>query len=222
MAPVKPMLGEIELQLVQKVNSRQDQSLSQHGVPALDGDFLQRLGRCASRITLNGVMTGTEAGASLKTLREQFRTAAPVSFVEDIATATKVDEVIIEEMCVRELAGKPERFAYALTLREYLAPPPHTSVDAPEEPVEEVEDDIDEEASDLNDEQVEQIGEQMGTIEVHVELGDAPDYSGIIVLITEENAEGEPFTASTNEQVDGVYRFTNLKAASYTVEVKLG
>lgn len=123
MAPSKPMLGDIELQQVEKIEVNEDQVLAQQSIPALEGDFLQRLGRRSTQISLTGVLTGAEAGAGLKTLQEKFRATTPISFVADIATATKVEKVLIEEMGIRELAGKPERFEYALTLREFTPSP---------------------------------------------------------------------------------------------------
>lgn len=135
MAPAKPMLDGVELPQTQRIASEDDEVLAQHGVPALEGDFLQDLGRRAVRVTLSGVMTGAEAGEDLKGLREKFRAAQPVPFVSDIATATRVDKVLIEEMGVRELAGKPERFEYALALREYTPPPAVEVVDPPDIPV---------------------------------------------------------------------------------------
>src|SRR6266498_1252265 len=132
--PAKPMLDDVELQHVQKVEAEDEQVLAQHGVPALEGDFLQDLGRRVTRMTLVGVMIGTEAGEQLKTLRLKFRNAEPVSFVSDIATATTVDKVLIEEFGVRELAGKPERFEYELTLREFLPPPPPEQEEPPPPP----------------------------------------------------------------------------------------
>ncbi|NJD69867.1 MAG: hypothetical protein FIA90_14675, partial [candidate division NC10 bacterium] len=122
--PAKPMLDDIELQLVQDIEAEDEEALAQHGVPALEGDFLQDLGRRSSRVSLTGVMIGEEVADALKKLRDKFRAAEPVSFVADIATATKVDKVLIEEMGIRDLAGKPERFEYALTLREFIPPPP--------------------------------------------------------------------------------------------------
>lgn len=122
----QPMLDQVELQQVDEVETEEREVLEQHSVPALEGDFLQDLGRRASRVTLTGTLTGPAAGDGLKSLRETFRAAEPVPFVEDIATATKVDKVLIEEMDVRELAGKPESFEYALTLLEF-SPPPETA-----------------------------------------------------------------------------------------------
>jgi len=129
----RPMLGDLELQQVQVVGVDQDRVLLEHEVPALEGDFLQRLGRRASSVSLSGVLTGADAGTGLKTLREKFRAAEPVAFVADIATATRVDKVLIEALSVRELAGRPERFEYAIRIREYIEPPP-VSEEPPEEP----------------------------------------------------------------------------------------
>jgi outer membrane protein OmpA-like peptidoglycan-associated protein len=121
--PAKPMLDQVELMQVDKVEEVENEVVAQHSVPALEGDFLQDLGRRASRVTLTGTLTGTTAADGLKSLREKFRAAEPVPFVEDIASATKVGKVLIEDMDVRELAGKPERFEYALTLLEFTPPP---------------------------------------------------------------------------------------------------
>src|ERR1044072_8881957 len=136
MAAVKPMLGDIELELVQRIEIDDDQILAQHSVPALEGDFLQGQGRRASRVLPAGVLTRPKAGESLKTLRDKFRAAEPTIFVADIATATRVDEVLIEEMTVRELAGKPERFEYGLWRREKLTPPKPVVEDPPPPPPE--------------------------------------------------------------------------------------
>src|SRR5215212_287715 len=108
----RPMLDSVELEQVQKIEVEDHEVLAQHGVPALEGDFLQDLGRRVTRVSLSAVITGPDADERLKTLREKFRSATPVPFVADIATATKVDKVLIEEFGVREVSGKPERFEY--------------------------------------------------------------------------------------------------------------
>ena len=120
--PNRPMLDDIELQLVQKMETNEDEVLTQHGVPALEGDFLQRQKRRATQITLNGILTGPGVGDGLKTLRDKFRGAEPVPFVMDITTATRVSEVpiqmedssFVEEICLNLLtnslsAVRPER-----------------------------------------------------------------------------------------------------------------
>jgi peptidoglycan hydrolase-like protein with peptidoglycan-binding domain len=117
------MLDGLELPLVQSLEGEAAEALQVHGVPALEGDFLQDLGRRATRFRLAGVLAGTDSAAALKTLREKHRAAAPVAFVADIATATRIDRVLIEELEARELAGRPERTEFKLSLVEYLPAP---------------------------------------------------------------------------------------------------
>jgi outer membrane protein OmpA-like peptidoglycan-associated protein len=131
--PAKPILDQLELEQVQKVEAEEQESVAQHSVPALEGDFLQDLGRRAVRITLSGVLTGPDAGDGLKQLREKFRNTQPVSFIADIATATSVGQVLLESLDVRELAGKPERFEYGIALREFI-PPPVPNIQPPPPP----------------------------------------------------------------------------------------
>lgn len=210
------MLDAVELQHVQKVEAEDQEVLAQHGVPALEGDFFQDLGRRVTRVSLLGVMTGDEAGEQLKTLRLKFREAEPVSFVSDIATATTVDKVLIEEFGVRELAGKPARFEYQLTLREYLPPP------APEEeePTELIDAESEEDAEELNNEQVEQIANDTGTLEVQVETEDG-DLSRVRVVVDGETDSGQAVSTFSVEPADGVYRFTGLQAGTYNVRLEL-
>jgi outer membrane protein OmpA-like peptidoglycan-associated protein len=116
----RPLLDDLELELVQKIDSTHDHVLTQTDVPGLEGDFLKSEGRRATRFTLTGVVTGDDSAEDLKALREKFAAATPVPFVSDISTATRVDQVLVEEMGVRELAGRPQRFEYAFTLREFI------------------------------------------------------------------------------------------------------
>jgi hypothetical protein len=63
------MLGDLELQQVQRLETEGDQLLVAHRVPGLEGDFLQGLGRRGARVALSGVLTGAESRESLKALR---------------------------------------------------------------------------------------------------------------------------------------------------------
>jgi outer membrane protein OmpA-like peptidoglycan-associated protein len=120
--PAKPMIDGVDLQQVTRIEGDLDHILRPHRVPALEGDFFQPLNRRAIRIRLRGVLTGSQAGKSLEGLRGKFRSAQPVTFVSDIATATQTARVLIQEMKVREFAGKPERFEYVFGLVEYIGP----------------------------------------------------------------------------------------------------
>jgi len=201
--PAKPMLDDVELQHVQKVEAEDEQVLAQHGVPALEGDFLQDLGRRVTRFTLIGVMTGTEAGEQLKTLRLKFRNAEPVSFVSDIATATTVDKVLIEEFGVRELAGQPARFEYQLTLREFLpAPEPEEEEPPPPPPLPPA------------------PPVETGTlvVEVTVEGDPAFDFSKVTVTVEGTNDDGSTLAArSLTNRVENIWTEENMALGQFTV-----
>ena len=215
--PAKPMLDGFELQYVQEIECQEDEALAGHGIPALEGDFLQDLGRRAVRVTLTGVLAGTDAGKNLKTLREKFKSGTPIPFVDDIATATTVDKVLIEEMNVREIAGKPERFEYALSLYEYIAShePGEQTEQIPGAP--QVDADNQNQAADTNTQQVNNLANDTGTIEVHVNLAAGSDYTGILVEAVSSSGQ----STSMAQQQNGLYRFANLPAGDYTVRLTL-
>lgn len=127
----RTLLDDMELPQAQCVDVEEEHVLAGHAVPALEGDFLQRLQRRAARVSVTGVLSGEEARDGLGRLRERFRAAEPVDFVADLTTAVRVGRVLIEHLEVRELAGMPERFEYALALRELIAPPRPTSETPP-------------------------------------------------------------------------------------------
>ena len=124
---VRPMLGDLELEQVQLVEDDEDQVVTRHRVPGLEGDFLQDLGRRSARVRLTGVLTAADTVAHLGALRAKFHAGEPVGFVSDITSATLIDQVLIERMEVTELAGRPSAFEYRFDLREFLkATPPST------------------------------------------------------------------------------------------------
>lgn len=214
----QPMLGDIELQQVQKLDTDHDQVLKQHSVPALEGDFLQRLDRRAAQITLTGVLTGLGAKEGLKTLRDKFRAAEPVDFVADITTATRVGQVLIEEIGVRELAGKPERFEYAFTLREFV-PPPATEEEEPPA-IQQLNEEIDADAEQQVAETAEEITENVGELRVEVLLAEnSQDFSNLVVFVEGMTDVGEAVYFTIETQDDGVYTRQNVPAGEYTVSI---
>jgi outer membrane protein OmpA-like peptidoglycan-associated protein len=130
----RPMLDDLELPLAQRIDSEHDHVLARTDVPGLEGDFFASEGRRSTRFTLSGVVTGEEAREGLQKLRDKFNLATPVPFVSDISTATRVDQVLIEELGVREIAGRPQRFEYAFALREFLPAPPPEIIPPPPPP----------------------------------------------------------------------------------------
>lgn len=204
----RPMLGDVELQLVQRLETDEDQVLTRHEIPALEGDFFQQQNRRATRLTLTGVLTGPAAGEGLKTLRDKFRAAAPVDFVADISTATRVDQVLIEEMGVRELAGKPERFEYAFTLREYI-PAEEVITEEPPEP-EEPEDPADD------------IDDNVGTLVVEVIVEGQPnfDFGRLTVSVRGAQADGTTLSRNLTNHEGNIWTEENVPASQgeYTIE----
>lgn len=198
------MLDGVELEQVQKVEAEDEEVLGQHGVPALEGDFLEDLGRRATRLTLTGVITGADSGDELKTLREKFRSATPVPFVEDIAVATKVDKVLIEEFGVRELAGRPNRFEFEMTLREFLPPPrpeqeePPPPPPPPPRPVPEVE---------------------TGTLEVEVivEGQTGFDFSKVTVTAVKLNEDGTRPSQTLTTRAANIWTEERMAVGEYTI-----
>lgn len=224
----RPLLADIELPQVQQIEVEQDQRLVQHSVPALEGDFLQRLNRRATRITLRGVLTGPEAGEQIKTLRDTFRAAEPVTFVADIATATQIGRVLIDELAVRELAGKPERYEYALTLQEYMPGTPVAAerpspVRAGPSAAPGVDEEIAAAAADKQQETETQIDQRQGSLEVIIEAVDPSrtDFTQMQIRVEGETEAGESLNILLTEQQDGIFRKTDMPAGTYTVTLQM-
>ena len=196
---LRPMLGELELQQVQRIDSDQDQLLVRHAVPALEGDFLQGLGRRAAAFVLDGVLTGPEVGEGLTSLREKFHAAEPVSFAADIASATRIDQVLIEAMDVREIAGHALRFEYAFLLREFIPPPEPRREVPPEPPPPPPE-------------------AETGILEVEVIVeGQAEfDHASTTVTVEGDQADGTPLSRTLSQRSDNIWRQEQFPPGSYT------
>ena len=194
----RPMLDDVELEQVQSIEAEEEHLLAQHSIPALEGDFLQRLDRRAAQITLHGVLTGPEVRPDLEKLREKFRLAAPVSFVSDIATATKVEKMLIEELGVRELAGKPERFEYAFTLREFIPPPAPRTIPPPPIPP--------------------QPQPEVSTliVEVIVEGEPAFDFSTVTVTVEGTQDDGTSLSRTLTERTENIWTEEDMPPGQYT------
>lgn len=116
------MLDNLELPLVQEVNTLERRALAEHKPPGMDGSLLQNLGRRPFRLALWGVAAGAEAASFVEQLDGKYREGKPVPFTSDIVADAQLEQVVIQELRVQELAGRPERFAYVLTLCEYIEP----------------------------------------------------------------------------------------------------
>jgi hypothetical protein len=119
---MRPMLDDLELPQVQEIATLERRVLVEHKLPGMAGSLLQNLGRRPDRLTLWGVVTGPEALDFIQKLDEKFRAATPVPFTADIIKNAEIEQMLIEDLKFQDLAGKPERFAYILTLREFIEP----------------------------------------------------------------------------------------------------
>lgn len=119
---MRPMLDDLELTLVQEIDTYELRTLAEHKPPGMSGSLLQNLGRRPTRLTLWGVAAGPDALIFTQQLDEKFRAAEPVPFTADIINEAGIELVLIEDLKIQELAGKPERFAYVLLLREFIEP----------------------------------------------------------------------------------------------------
>lgn len=196
---LRPMLGDIELQQVQSIDTDQEQTWVRHAIPALEGDFFQGMGRRSGRFGLAGVLSGADVGEGLQALREKFRAAEPVPFVSDIASATQIDDVLIEAMEVREISGHPLRFEYAFRLREYLPPPP-TPQEPP--PIIPVEPPLDE-----------------ATLIVEVVVEGEPDFDHSVTAVSVDGSDASGATLPTRvltSRANNVWTEQDMPPGSYT------
>lgn len=118
----RPLLAAIELPQVQEIRVGDTRSVAEHKPPGKDGSLLQDLGRIPTLVTLWGVATDPRAPELIERLKAEMRAGEPVTFVADISSDTELEDVVIDDVQVRQLAGRPDRFAYAITLREHMEP----------------------------------------------------------------------------------------------------
>ncbi|GJH28944.1 hypothetical protein [Caballeronia novacaledonica] len=116
------MLDKLELPLVQDITTHDRRVLVEHKPPGMAGSLVQNLGREGEHIVISGVATGPDALATTQQLDDLFRSGAPVPFLADIVADADLQLVLVEDLHLKDLAGKPQRFAYTLTLREYIEP----------------------------------------------------------------------------------------------------
>jgi len=119
---MSPTLAGTELPQVQELTTSDLRALAEHKAPGKDGSMLQNLGRAPTAVTVRGVATDPESLDLVEQLKTDLRTGQPVAFVADITTDTTIEQVLIDDLQVRQLAGRPDRYAYVLTLREYVEP----------------------------------------------------------------------------------------------------
>lgn len=119
---MRPMIDTIELPNVQEISTADRRALKENKPPGMQGSNLQNMGRKPTEILLWGIVAGGEAMDFVEELDEKFRAGNPVPFVSDIVADAEIDKTIITDLQWQETAGKPERFVYLVTLREFIEP----------------------------------------------------------------------------------------------------
>jgi hypothetical protein len=119
---MRPMLDDLELPLVQEITTLERRVLAEYKPPEMSGSLLQNLGRRPTRLALWGVAAGTDARSFIEKLDGKFRSGDPLPFTADIVADAEIEKVVIEDLRIQDLAGKPERFAFVMTLREHIEP----------------------------------------------------------------------------------------------------
>ena len=119
---MNPMLDDLELPLVQEITTHDRRALAEHKPPGMEGSLLQNLGRRPERLVLWGIAAGDDAQQTIEKLDEKFKNGGPFAFTSDISADSEIEQVVIDDFQIQELAGKPQRFAFTLALREFIEP----------------------------------------------------------------------------------------------------
>jgi hypothetical protein len=119
---MNPMLNDLELPQVQEIATVDQRTLAEHKPPGMEGSLLQNMGRRPTRLALWGIASGPDAQSFAEKLDGKFRNGKPLSFTVDIIADSRIDKMLIENLRVQDLAGKPQRYSYVLSLREYIEP----------------------------------------------------------------------------------------------------
>jgi hypothetical protein len=204
-------LAEIELTGVRDIRTDETRSLVRHRIPGLAGDLIQDLGRRPTSISFEGVFKGENALSDIEKLRQKFKTREAIAFVSDITDSTDVTDVVIENLRVNQVSGKPDYYTYVISLKEYVEI-------VEEEVVQEIEQEQQAQAEEAQAQKEQQIENKQVTVEVRVNLKEGEtDYSGITVEIYDEQ---DALVETMTQQTDGVYRREGLSTGKYTAIVK--
>lgn len=121
---IRPMIGSWEPPMIERIAAWEARRLSVLPVPGLSGDLHQDMGRGALSVEITGSLNGDETrDAFLKEIREKFLAGDPVDFVADIVKESELEQVLIEELRLEEVANEANAFRYHIVLREYTEPP---------------------------------------------------------------------------------------------------
>lgn len=123
-----PLLGDVSLEYVQRIEHSLDGGFAATRIASLPGELQQRSGRPSHRIDLAGIIFGDGVADQLKSLQTAAATGEELTFAADITTALDLQRVVITGFRATETAGDPGRFVYVLSLAESPPLPPPAEV----------------------------------------------------------------------------------------------
>lgn len=119
-----PLLGDVALTAVQRLDLHLDAGFHDVAVIGLAGHVQERSGRPSHRIRIIGVLTGDTALDDLAALQALATEGAETTFAADIVTALDLQQVVVSRLSATELAGRPGVIDYHLELVESPPLPP--------------------------------------------------------------------------------------------------
>ena len=119
-----PLLGDISLQYVQRLEHALDAGFSGLRIAGLDGELQQRASRGSHRVRISGLLIGDRAQDDLGKLQAAAQKGDELTFAADITTALALQKVVIRAFHAEESAGLPNRVHYRIELVESPPLPP--------------------------------------------------------------------------------------------------
>lgn len=115
-------LGGISLNHIHRMTTLEKADLVKHRIPGMAGNVVQDLGRNAVRLSISGIIYGSQtATQDLEALRKLYKARKPVDFIAEIVGSAYFSQVIIEQFEVTQRAHEPEQFSYQLTISESIS-----------------------------------------------------------------------------------------------------
>jgi len=80
------------------------------------------MGRSASRVDVEGDVLGEGSHETIGELRSKYLKGEPLEFVSKVTLESDINKVMIEELEINSVKGRPFHFQYRLLLVEYVEP----------------------------------------------------------------------------------------------------
>lgn len=116
-------LGSVSLEHLTHVSVRERARLVSHGVPGMNGDLIQVLGRPSVEVEFQGVFYGPDAFTELQKLRDAYLGQKPVDFFAEAVGEGYFAQVVIASLEVTQRAGYLDQYDYSCRVLEYVEPP---------------------------------------------------------------------------------------------------